>query len=214
MRRWLLIIALVAGLALGTLGGALVATAQDQGNASPFSFAESFLDKLAQRLGIGRDQLEQAMRDAANDTVNEALSRGVITEDQAQRLRQRIQETAPRFPWGPKGWHKGPWGHKWGAGLIVQAAADVLGMTPEDVVAQLREGKSLAQVSQEKGMSLESFRAQLLEKVGQLIAQRADQLRQQIEQNIDDIINAQGFPPCPWQPVKPSGGSQSTATQA
>ncbi len=225
MRRWLLAVALAAMVLVGSLGALAVASAQDE-SSSVFSFGGTFLEKLAQRLGIGRDQLVQAMRDAANDTIDEALQQGRITQDQAQRLRDRVAQTEPGFPWG---WHKGRWGwHKghWGLkGVVLQAAAQALNMSTDDLKAELRQGKTLAQVAQEKGISTDDFKSRLLSQVdqqlaqlvqqGRLTQQQADQLKQWVQNNIDAIINAPGFPcPWPWAVPQPTPEAQSTGTRA
>jgi polyhydroxyalkanoate synthesis regulator phasin len=214
MRRWYLAALAGAALLLAALGGVAVASAQDEGQSGQgFSFAQIFLDRLAQRLGIGRDELVQAMRDAANGTVDDALQQGRITQEQAQRLRDRIAQTEPGFPWG---WGKGRWGVKAARGVVLQSAAQVLAMSADDLRAELRQGKSLAQVAQEKGMSVDDFKSRLLSQVdqqlsqlvqqGRLTQQQADQLKQRLHNNIDEIVNAQ----CP----RPSSsGSQSGSGQ-
>lgn len=211
MKRWFLAVALAVAVVVGSLGALAVASAQDgSGGDAGFSFAGTFLDKLAQRLGISRDDLVQAMRDAANQTVDEAVQQGRITQDQAQRLRDRIAQKEPGFPWGG---HRGRWGLKVAHGVVLQSAAQVLGLSSDDLRAELRQGKSLAQVAQEKGIGVDDFKSRLLSQVdqqlgqlvqqGRLTQQQADQLKQSIHNNIDAIVNAQGKP-CP----APSGSQQ------
>ncbi|HXG42312.1 MAG TPA: hypothetical protein VNL95_06260 [Dehalococcoidia bacterium] len=214
MKRWLLGVALAAAVLFGSLGAMAVASAQDGSGSGGFSFAGTFLDRLAQKLGIGRDQLVQAMRDAANETIDQAVQEGRLTQDQAQRLRDRIAQTEPGFPWGR---HGGRWAVKAGHGVVLQSAAQVLGMSTDDLTAQLRQGKSLAQVAQEHGISTDDFKSRLLSQVdqqlsqlvqqGRLTQQQADQLKQRIHDNIDAIVNAQGRP-CPT----PSGTPQTQGT--
>jgi len=227
MKRWLIgfLAALVVGV--GVLGGAMAVSAQEESTSGGvFDFASVFWDKLAAKLGIDSDQLKQAARDAANETVDEALQQGWLTEDQAQSLRDRIAQSEPGFPWGKRGWRWGwHWGMKAGGGVLWQAAAQVLGVSVDELKSELGQGKSLAQVAQEKGLSVEGFRSGLLEAVGQqlnqlveqgrLTQQQADALKQAIENNIDAIINAQG--PCPfhWPKPLPSGNQQQAqATRA
>ncbi len=213
MKRWLLAAALAVTVVVASLGALAVASAQD-GSGSGFSFSGTFLDKLAQRLGIGRDQLVQAMREAANDTIDEAVQQGRITQEQAQRLRDRVAQNEPGFPWGR---HKGRWGAEVAHGLVLQSAAQVLGMSADELKAELRQGKSLAQVAQEKGIGTDDFKSRLLSQVdqqlaqlvqqGRLTQQQADQLGQSIRDNIDAIVNAQGRP-CP----RPAGTPQTQGT--
>ncbi len=219
MKRWLIGAALAAAVLLGSLGAMTVASAQDGSGGGGFSFASTFLDRLAQKLGIGRDQLVQAMRDAANETIDQAVQEGRLTQDQAQRLRDRISQAEPGFPWGR---HGGRWGVKAAHGVVLQSAAQVLGMSSDDLTAQLRQGKSLAQIAQEKGISTDDFKSRLLSQVdqqlaqlvqqGRLTQQQADGLKQSIQNNIDAIVNAHGRP-CPM-PSGSQGQAQGTGTTA
>jgi len=199
MKRWLLAAALALALAVGSLGALTVASAEEGSGNDGFSFASTFLDKLAARLGIGRDQLVQAMRDAANDTIDEAVQQGRLSQEQAQRLRDRVSQHEPGFPWGR---HKGRHGIKAAHRVVLQAAAQVLALSKDELANQLCQGKSLAQVAQERGMSVDEFKSRLLSQVdqqlGQLVQQgrltqeQADRLKQSIQNNIDAIVNAQG----------------------
>jgi len=100
---------------------------------------------------------------------------------------------------------------------VLQSAAQVLGMSADELKAELRQGKSLAQVAQEKGIGTDDFKSRLLSQVdqqlaqlvqqGRLTQQQADQLGQSIRDNIDAIVNAQGRP-CP----RPAGTPQTQGT--
>jgi hypothetical protein len=58
---------------------------------------------------------------------------------------------------GPGRWGRG--GRGLGDGVALQAAADALGMTPEELSTQLWGGKTLADLAEEKGVALEDVRA-------------------------------------------------------
>src|SRR5689334_24048517 len=69
------------------------ASAQASGSAAAKPQAanrQSYLQHLAQRLNISVDQLQNAMKAAAHDGVNDALQAGRITQDQANQINQRI----------------------------------------------------------------------------------------------------------------------------
>jgi len=221
VRRWVLALMVALAVVVGSLGALTVASAHDGSDGGVFNFASAFIDNLARRLGIGRDELVGAMRDAANDTIDQALQQGWLTQGQAQRLRDWVAQNEPGFPWG---WHKGKaWlAPKVWRGVLVEAAAQVLGMGTDDLLAQLRQGKSLAQVAQERGMSTDEFKSRLLAQVDQRLAQlvqdgritqqQADQLRQAIQNRIDAIVNTPG-PICPkpwWGPRPESLGTSAT----
>ena len=52
---------------------------------------------LAEALGISVDELDAAQVQATNAAINQALGEGLITEEQATRLRERTEQSAGRF---------------------------------------------------------------------------------------------------------------------
>jgi hypothetical protein len=90
-----------------------------------------------------------------------------------------------------------------GGGYITkEAAAEVLGISEEDLIASLRDGQSLAQIAEAQGMSVDDFRAALLENVtadlqarldaGDITQEQFDEKVAELNANIDEIINAEG----------------------
>ena len=84
---------------------------------------------------------------------------------------------------------------------LMEAAAEVLGMPQDELMEQLRDGNSLAEVAEAKEMSVEDFKAALLDQVkaqldelvaeGDLTQEQADEIFQNINENIDSIVNAE-----------------------
>ena len=72
----------------------------------------------------------------------------------------------------------------------------------QDPIEGLRDGQSLAQIAEAQGMSVEDFRAALLTAVtedlqaelddGDITQEQFDELGSNLEETIDDIINAEG----------------------
>ena len=65
---------------------------------------EQFITRLAANLGIDRDRVVQALRQTRIDRVREAAAAGRITQEQAQRIIDRInsgQPPGPRRPANP-----------------------------------------------------------------------------------------------------------------
>jgi hypothetical protein len=169
---------LVAALVLLAAGaGAVMAQSGDDGDGS-------FLERVAARLGIDADQLEQAIRDTRNEDVDSAVESGDLTEEQAERLKERLDEKPalrePRFGFpGPafdfefkRG--EGPplpffedrgKGHGWfrfGLGLLesVEELADFLGISQQQLVEELMaEDASLASVAEAHGKSRDELKA-------------------------------------------------------
>jgi len=86
--------------------------------------------------------------------------------------------------------------------LIKEAAAEVLGITEDELVTALRDGQSLAQIAEAQGMSVEDFSAALLENVtadlqakldaGDITQEQFDEKVAELNANIDEIINTEG----------------------
>jgi hypothetical protein len=84
----------------------------------------------------------------------------------------------------------------------MDAAAEALGMTQDELMEQLRDGASLAEVTEAQGKDLEAFKAELLDQVkaqlDELVAEndltqdQADDIFQRAEENIDDIMSGEG----------------------
>ena len=160
MQRRSLVItaALVVGIALGALLGPAVlgtvsaqtppTTTQAVGPLS--SLRNLFLDKLAAALHIQRPTLDSAIKDAGTSTADEAVKQGKLSQSQADRLKQRIQN-------GNFGGFWGGLGAKGGRNLasvqqaMLDAAAKTLKITPQEVMRQLRSGQTLAQLAQAHG---------------------------------------------------------------
>lgn len=205
MKRLLKTGVVVAVLALSAvMVGAAVTSAQE--GDGPIG---GFLTNLAERLGISEDELKTAIKDAGNETVDEAVAAGNLTQEQANRLKERIEEGGFPFMFGQ---HP----RIGGAIALHQAAADILGVTPAELMEELRDGASLAEVAEAHGKSVDGFKAGLLAAVktqldtlvtdGRLTQDQADQLYQRLEENIDTIINAErGMGPCDGMRPGPGG---------
>jgi polyhydroxyalkanoate synthesis regulator phasin len=197
MKRLLGLGAVVAvfGLAAVVVGGA-VTSAQDNGG--PVS---TFLSKLADKLGVSEDKLNTAVEETQNEMIDEAVADGTLTQEQADQLKERVGEGGFVFPFRGMG----P-GHGWGEGGIrgvtPEAAAEVLGMTVDELRDAMSDGSTLAEVAEAQGMSVDAFETALLDQVqtqldqlvadGTLTQTQADEQFQRVEDNIDDIVNSQG----------------------
>jgi hypothetical protein len=201
--------ATVAGLAVTGGVGAGIAASQDDSRAS------SFFDAVAKHLGISTQELEDATRAAAIDQVEAALKDGRITEEQAEDMRSRIEsgEMPPflgpgLFFGGPKGDGERGFGFGFGPGLgfhfgeKLDAAAEYLGVTEEELREALRSGQSLAEIAEERGKSVDGLkdaliaeaRTRLDEAVAdeKLTREQADRMLERLREGIDDLVNASG----------------------
>lgn len=145
---------------------------------------DAYLNALAGRLGLSVDQLKAAMQQSHIDLINQAVTEGKLTQEQADRRIQAIQSgqfPGPMGPGGPgmrgqgqrgpgmRGQGPGqgqrgpgmPGGPRQGTGG--QEVAAILGMTPQELRTEMQSGKSLAQVAEAKGVSRDTLKAKLLE---------------------------------------------------
>jgi hypothetical protein len=124
--------------------------------AKPNAPLETFVNKLAARLGIAPDRLTTEAKNVQKEMIDEAVAAGRISKEAADKLKERVD--AGHFVWpgvGPHGPGK-PGAHgRPGAALAglregFTAVAGFLGVTPEDLRKEL-PGKSLAQVAEAHG---------------------------------------------------------------
>ena len=212
--RLLFVAAAIAVLgALLLVGNVLAQTPTPTTGNTDFNFADRFLTHLAQSLGIDKSQLVDQMKTAAKTTVDDATQQGTLTEEQANRLKDRIDQASPeRFAgsfFGPKhrphprlgmvkpgrfGFGRGLFGDLW------DAAAQKLGLTTDQLRTELQAGKSLAQIAEEKGESRDDLKAALVEaqrtpvqqavEEGRLTQEQADRILANLENRVDRIIDA------------------------
>lgn len=214
MKRVLLITAAVAAVAVGLLA---VAVAGAQEGERP-DVVGDFVSRLADRLGITEDELTDAVKDVEIDMVNDAVEAGRLTEEQGAVMIDRIQNGSLRFPGGGDGPRGEP--RCRAQGFLLESAAEVLGMEVGQLEGQLNSGKSLAQIAEEQGMTVDEFKAALIADVdaglqakvdaGELTQEKKDAIMERFTNNVDRIINfvpEPGFPGrCPGHQGPPPGG--------
>lgn len=191
---------LVAVLGAAVVG--VVALAQeDTGSTEPFDFAARFKAALADILGISVEEYDAAVDKAQEQVVNEAVAEGWLTEEQAELLRWRMEQA-------PQGWGKGMGpGMGWlGRGMggfmgdnLLSVAADKLGMKLTELLTELQNGKSIADVAEEKGVDtqtiVDAYMAKVKEKLDEAVAdgritqKQADYQLQQIQQRVTDQLD-------------------------
>lgn len=207
MKRLLMIAATVAVLGFGAaiLGGAVTSAQEGDGPVG------TLLEKVADKLGVSQDELETAFQDARIEMIDEAVAAGQLTEEEAERLRERVEEGNFLFPLG----RPHPRHH------VMEAAAEVLGVTTDELIAELQEGNSLADVAEAHGMDVEEFEAELLAELqadldqkvadGTITQEEADRISEELAERIDRIVNAQpgedGFG-CRWRGPRPHGPAE------
>jgi lambda repressor-like predicted transcriptional regulator len=178
----LLVSGLVAGVALAQGG--------DGGDAQ--GARQSFASRVAAHLGVTEQQLVDAFKAARLEMLDEAVAAGKISPEDAEQIRQRI-EKSQGLGLGLRGWRI----HALGG--IVSSVAETLDMTPREIVQDLRQGQSLAEIAQAKGVSTDTLKSTILNAAkdkldqavanGKLTQDQADKIMPRLTENIDKILN-------------------------
>ncbi len=184
-----LLASLVAAAALVTVVGS--ASAADK---------PTLGDAVAARLGISGDQLRAAFKAELTARIDAAAAAGRLTPEQAARLKAKIASANGLGVGIRKAFVQK---HKALVGRIAKAkskgpAATYLEMSRAELVTQLRSGKSLAQIAQAKGKSVDGLVAAIVAPAkelaskavanGRLTKQRADELIAKLTDRVERLV--------------------------
>src|SRR5438874_6491340 len=154
--RLKLVGASLAALAVAGGGVAIAATKPW----SPRAESQAVINDAAKQLGVTPTQLSNALKQALKNRVDDAVAAGLLTKDQADALKKRIDSSDVPFPLGPLGFGighgPGPFGHLGPFGKLTTAAS-YLGLSEADLRTQLGQGKSLAQIAKDRGKSVDGL---------------------------------------------------------
>ncbi len=186
----------VALLVALVVGSAFAQTPTPQAGGGLTSYRDFFLDRLASILNVSRDQLSAAAKQAGQETVDKAVQDGKLPAEKADRLRERLEQgdfLVPGFLGGRD--LRGKWPAKgiWLGrhDVVVDAMAQALGMSRDELLAAVKAGKSVSDLAQEKDVSADKIKEAVVAAVGQqldeavaagkLTAEQAAQMRQGLE---------------------------------
>ena len=181
-----------AAAALAGAGGAFAAV---HGTGTTPPDPKAVLNDVATRLGVGEAALEKALKDSAAARVDAAVAAGTLTTDQAAKIKAQIEAGTPRI--GGFGL-RGGFGVRHG-GQSLSAAATYLGMTTADLATELRSGKTLAAVANEKGKDVAGLEDAIVADsktrfdaavaAGRLTAAHEQQLLADLKSRVDALVN-------------------------
>lgn len=218
-RKLVLVLAALAAAAFA--GGAYAATQTSAPNVR-----QAFVNDVAHRLNVTPAKLRAAIKGAYLDQLNTAVASGRLTRAQAGALREWVRRNGaipfgallgPRAglarpaPLGLVPRFFAPAGRLPGAPLAVAplrrailfggllSSAHYLGLTPMQLLAQLRSGKSLAQIATAQRKSAAGLKAALVARAQQMIDRlvaakwitpaRGKELLARLSAKIDKLIN-------------------------
>jgi hypothetical protein len=137
--------ALVAVMALATV--AIVSAEEPQGRklGQVGDLWERMHEAIANALGITAEQYDSAIETARSQVLQRAVDEGLLTEEQAEQMREDVGPLARGGRLFGRGMKR--LGLRGPGSSLVNAAAEVLGMTVQDLVDELEQGKSIADVA-------------------------------------------------------------------
>jgi len=160
------------------------------------------MSRLAENLGISLEELQAAVRQTGLDIVDEKVADGTITEEQAARIRERIENG--EFPFFGRPQHRPHLG-----GYLGEELAKFLGITTDELRDARQNEQSLAQIAEANGKSRQEvidflvgqFEEGLATKVedGKIDQARADELLAKFQERVEELVDQ-------TEPIRPHFG--------
>ena len=155
-RRGLTIATLaIAGALLAGAGSALAGDGDDKSQR-----CERRLERIAERRGITVAELKAQIRERLLARIDEAVKAGRITEAQAAERRAKVNEG--NLCRVVKAANRRVHASRAAVRTMLRAAAGYLGVSNEELRAELRSGKSLEAVAEAKGKGVTGLREAML----------------------------------------------------
>jgi hypothetical protein len=190
---------------LGVAAAGAVAFAQeDEASGFPFDFHQRFREAVADILGITSDEYDAALEQAQGQVLDEAEAEGWLTEEQAEVLRWRMDQ-APGMARMDLGKGIPNLGRAFARGIggpgdnLVSIAAEVLDMSLVDLLTELQNGQSIAEVASNQGVDaqaiVDAYLAEIQEDVDEAVAEgdmaqtQADYFLQRAEERALDQLD-------------------------
>jgi uncharacterized protein YidB (DUF937 family) len=222
MSRKLIVLG-TALMAVILVGGGIAATKA----LTPKQESQAVIDDAAQQLGVSPDKLSSALKQALKNRVDEAVKAGRLTKAEGDRIKQAIDAgDAPLFGLGPRRFHgHGHFGFRaHGHGPFEQgleAAANYLGLTRAQLMTELRDGKSLAQVAKAHGKSADGLVNALTKqaeqkldravKNGRITEADEKEMLAGLKKRITDLVNGRFPAPPRFHRFGPDGDREPSA---
>jgi polyhydroxyalkanoate synthesis regulator phasin len=215
VKRYVLVSAAV--LAAGAGGGAAIAASTNDDRQQTEA---SILDDAAKRLNVTPQALKSALGEAEDAQLDAQVKAGKLTQEQADAIKKARSQSGsvlggpgvggrphggpggpgrPGGPGGGFGFGLGGLRFHAGAGGAIDAAATALGLERTDLVAKLRDGRSIADVAKAQGKSLDDIKAAVTDAVakeldarvkdGRLTADQRDKVLSELKDHLDDLVN-------------------------
>lgn len=200
-RRKQIATALAAVLVVAGLGAAAAIGASHV--LSPSEESRAVIDDAAAQLGVEPSELTDALKHALENRIDEAVEAGRLTDEQAGRLKERLESSdvpllfrlgGPRAHGFGSGRGLGHGGHVLHLGIL-DAAAAFLGMSEAELREALRD-KTLAEIAGDKGKTTSGLVDELVathtKRIDEAVAdgKLTDEHAARLKEGLDERIQA------------------------
>ncbi len=189
-KKWRFV-AILAALAIFTGAFAGISHAADETVNRPDveAMCQDYVSKLAANLGMDEGAVKTALETTKRQMIDEAVQKGTLTQEQADRIAARPGCLFGGF--GYPGSKMRSERHQ-GYGRNLDDMANILGLTADELRAELQSGKKIDEIITGHGMTVEQFQEKMLElkktkidqavKDGKLTQEQADKKLKRLEQ--------------------------------
>lgn len=156
--------------------------------------------EVAEAQGVDVQEVIDAMVAAANENIDEAVAE--LRDELPDRITDLVNEGFPEGR-GPGG------GHRIGFGFFatLDAAAETIGITEDDLRDALRDGETIAEVAEAQGVEpqtvIDALVADATTRIddaiadGELDADQAAELKEDLPERMANLVNGEGGPHWP-----------------
>lgn len=165
------------------------------------------LSQMAEENGVDISELKATLTAQINERIDEAVAEGKIDADEAVEKKEAVAERVDKMVEATPGDRSERDGSKRQGkghgqrGQKLEGAAEVLGLTTDEVREGLKEGKSLADMASEQGVSEDDLVAALVEGLqervdaaveeGKIDAEKAAERTENAEERIRSRVNGE-----------------------
>lgn len=185
-----------AALAVVGAGGAVAAT-----QLSPSDESRAVVEDAAKQLGVDPAKLTDALKQALEKRIDQAVADGALTEEQANAMKQRLEGSDfPLFGVPALGHDRGFGRHGF---ADLEAAASYLDLSQAELRQALGDGKTLAEVAKDEGKPVDGLVSAIVAAAtkkldtavaaGRLTKAQRDELVSGLKERTTDVVN--GFRP-------------------
>lgn len=202
------LVALVMFLGAAVLGTIVLAQNGTDGTVWPSDLRQRVHDAIASALGIDTEEYDAIVDTARQQVLDDAVNEGLLTEEQAERMSERWAQGMGPGGMGAFGCGRGMMGRQGGfdcmmvgtESSLLGVAAEELGMTLDELTAELQDGKTIADLAAEKGIEpqaiADAFVAQRAEWLAEAVAdgritqQQADWMLENMQAHVLQHLDA------------------------